>query len=410
MGFAHCAEVAAKQPAEDCDANTARAPASSGDALSTDVAFEEKRSTLKHEEAENVEPEDEAAATAVVEEGEQDDYGREEEEEEDHAFWEELFDDGDGFTAEGIVQETASQERTEAAPAVATAEYSPITHEKEVNWEEHNNAAAPWQRDHPSHALQHFMRGAKEALATDPDELPIGRHSWAISLGARRRFGAIKTVLEVGCGSGEDALYLAAEHGYDVVAFDLSAGAIKKARAKAAAAGSGANVTFSVFALETFRPPHLFDLVYDRGVYHNVRQTDEELDNYKAFLGRVLKPQGHVLLIQASTWLDDDDRSKRKLENWAAFPPLVTKETLEDHLMLESPSLLPLALNLDRREFGAQLQGSNKKDWLFPAWVVLARLRTRPAAKEPTYWPDCLPDQEGNGGAFCVPDAKLLGK
>lgn len=77
-------------------------------------------------------------------------------------------------------------------------------------------------------------------------------------------------MLELGCGTGTNALWLA-EQRFDVTAFDLSSLAIEQAVAKAAV--SNAKIRFvqaDVFDLPDLGEP--FPFVFDRGVYHCVRR------------------------------------------------------------------------------------------------------------------------------------------
>src|SRR4051812_46797913 len=82
--------------------------------------------------------------------------------------------------------------------------------------------------------------------------------------------GAVKPgrTLEVGCGTGTNALWLAA-HSFDVLATDLAPLAIEKARAKAAAGGAPRNCRFEVLDfLATSPAGGPFDFVFDRGTFH----------------------------------------------------------------------------------------------------------------------------------------------
>lgn len=75
--------------------------------------------------------------------------------------------------------------------------------------------------------------------------------------------------LELGCGTGTNAVYLASE-GFDVTAVDISPLAIHRAQERARA--SGVNVRFILADLREFRPERPFDFVFDRGCYHSVRE------------------------------------------------------------------------------------------------------------------------------------------
>lgn len=96
-------------------------------------------------------------------------------------------------------------------------------------------------------------------------------------------------VLELGCGHGRNALYLAGL-GCTVDAVDLSAEALGWARQRAAAAG--ATVRFqhcSIFdaAIE----PGAYDLVFDSGCFHHL--PPHRRQSYAGLVDRALKPGGH---------------------------------------------------------------------------------------------------------------------
>jgi SAM-dependent methyltransferase len=95
-------------------------------------------------------------------------------------------------------------------------------------------------------------------------------------------------VLELGCGHGRNALYLAGL-GCTVDAVDISAEAVGWARQRAGAAGAAvAFQTCSIFAAAI--EPGAYDLVYDSGCFHHLpphrRQT------YARLVDRALKPGG----------------------------------------------------------------------------------------------------------------------
>jgi SAM-dependent methyltransferase len=106
-------------------------------------------------------------------------------------------------------------------------------------------------------------------------------------------------VLDVGCGTGTHALWLAAQ-GFDVVGIDISPRAIERARAKATAAettGARFEVLDFLSAVPAGAP---FDLVFDRGVFH-IFDDEDERARFAAQVARCLAPGGHWLSLIGST-------------------------------------------------------------------------------------------------------------
>ncbi|MEU6773714.1 class I SAM-dependent methyltransferase [Streptomyces sp. NPDC046759] len=104
--------------------------------------------------------------------------------------------------------------------------------------------------------------------------------------------------LDLGCGPGRNALFLAAR-GFEVDAVDLSPTAIAWAEERAREAGAGAAVRFhrgDAFALTgstgELRGP--YDLVYDSGCFHHL--PPHRRVSHLALLERVLAPGGHFAL------------------------------------------------------------------------------------------------------------------
>jgi SAM-dependent methyltransferase len=95
-------------------------------------------------------------------------------------------------------------------------------------------------------------------------------------------------VLELGCGTGTNAIFLAQE-GFDVTAVDVSPLAIDEARVKVRAAGVGARLLVAdLLQLPELGPPFAF--VFDRGVYHAVRR--ENLPGFLDTLNRATAAGG----------------------------------------------------------------------------------------------------------------------
>jgi ubiquinone/menaquinone biosynthesis C-methylase UbiE len=101
------------------------------------------------------------------------------------------------------------------------------------------------------------------------------------------------SVLDVGCGTGEHALYLA-QRGHEVWGIDSSQTAIQKAQDKAAA--RGINVIFRVAdALHLEELGRAFETVIDSGLFHVF--SDEQRSLFVRSLARVLKLGGTYYLL-----------------------------------------------------------------------------------------------------------------
>jgi ubiquinone/menaquinone biosynthesis C-methylase UbiE len=136
---------------------------------------------------------------------------------------------------------------------------------------------------------------------------------------ARHDAGEIRgTVLDAGCGTGENALYLAAQ-GLDVWGVDVVLAAIGQARAKATARGLPAGRFLVHDALRLEELGLTFDTVVDSGLLHAF--DDRERALYVASLQRVLRPGGlyHVLCFSDRQPGDEGPRRIGRAELRATF-------------------------------------------------------------------------------------------
>jgi SAM-dependent methyltransferase len=155
--------------------------------------------------------------------------------------------------------------------------------------------------------------------------------------------------LEVGCGSGTDAVYLASQ-GFKVTAVDIAPTALAIAEAKARTAGVRVEwLLADVLALPDIGP---FDFVYDRGCYHNVRYVDAA--GFIEGLRRVSRPGTRCLILSLNR----------------SGPPGVTEERMRGDFArgFEVEWLRPA-------DIGAGPPGPKKPN----AWSLLLRRRSEPA-------------------------------
>jgi 2-polyprenyl-3-methyl-5-hydroxy-6-metoxy-1,4-benzoquinol methylase len=102
----------------------------------------------------------------------------------------------------------------------------------------------------------------------------------------------IRTVLDIGCGTGSLSLILAGL-GCDVTGIDLSPAMLAHARAKAQAAGYSINFQPMDAAYPQLPPAH-FDALICRHILWALPDPDQVLQRWLA----LLKPGGHLMLIE----------------------------------------------------------------------------------------------------------------
>jgi len=162
-----------------------------------------------------------------------------------------------------------------------------------------------------------------------------------------------QTVLEIGCGSGADAILLAKRR-FEVTAVDCSPIAIERARLRAEQHGALLRfVLDDVFDFAQSAGPS--DFVYDAGLYHAIRQVN--LERYLDMLWRVTQPGSHYLcLAGAPSEPPDADHG----------PPQVTEDEIHSELgrLFEFIHLRP-----------TRLESSNPKQ-TYPGWSCFLRRPT----------------------------------
>jgi SAM-dependent methyltransferase len=159
-------------------------------------------------------------------------------------------------------------------------------------------------------------------------------------------------VLDLGCGTGRDAVYLSAR-GWTVTGVDAVEQAIESARARASAAGAEVNwVLGDVTRLQTLGIGDGYDLVIDRGCFHGL--TPQERERCAAGVSAVTAPGARLLMFAF--------RPRRV----GIGPRGVTREQIEGHFgaawQLQSTTL-------DPESKPPRWVGDAK-----PAWYELARV------------------------------------
>lgn len=169
----------------------------------------------------------------------------------------------------------------------------PTSHERMTGlpWDaSYHNGPAPWDIGHPQPAI---ARLASKGGLTGP-------------------------VLDVGCGTGENALHLASL-GLSVLGVDIAETALALAREKAKERGISAEFAMAdAFQLHCLR--RTFETVLDCGMFHTC--DHDEQPRYAASLASVTKPNGTVYVLCFSD-LDPDAVPHPILEDElrAAFTP-----------------------------------------------------------------------------------------
>jgi len=147
------------------------------------------------------------------------------------------------------------------------------------------------------------------------------------------------SVLEVGCGTGADAVMFA-QRGFDVTAVESSPMAIERARGRAEQ--EDALIRFVLNDVFKFaQTAETFDLVYDAGFYHFIRLA--ALDRFLDMLWRITRPGSLYLTLVGST-----------AEEAEGGPPQVSEDEIRGELgrLFEFIHLRPFRFESPSREEG----------------------------------------------------------
>jgi 2-polyprenyl-3-methyl-5-hydroxy-6-metoxy-1,4-benzoquinol methylase len=104
------------------------------------------------------------------------------------------------------------------------------------------------------------------------------------------------TALDIGCGTGDNSIYLA-KHGWHVTGVDFVAAAVDKARAKASA--DGVDIRFEQADVTHLCQEDIgsgFGLIVDNGCLHGL--SDEDRYDYVREVTAVAAPDARLLLVE----------------------------------------------------------------------------------------------------------------
>ena len=132
---------------------------------------------------------------------------------------------------------------------------------------------------------------------------------------------APRTALDLGCGTGDNSIYLAT-HGWQVTGVDFVAKAVDKARAKAEANKVAVNFARAdVTRLSSEGVGSNFGLIVDNGCLHGM--SAEDRDDYAREVTAVAAPDARLLLVEFVTGgsygvpgIDPDEVTQRFAADW----------------------------------------------------------------------------------------------
>jgi len=171
-----------------------------------------------------------------------------------------------------------------------------------ISWEDAYKTRPPWDIGRPQPAFVELVQAG---------ELNQGR------------------VLDVGCGTGENALYLA-ERGFSVIGVDLSTRAIDAAKTKGSERKLKVDFRLANALSLDFKNAY-FDNAIDSGLFHTFNDNDRAV--FALEIARVLKTDGKYFMLcfsdkEPTNWGGPRRVTREEIE--ATFSPLFNIDYIKD--------------------------------------------------------------------------------
>ena len=164
----------------------------------------------------------------------------------------------------------------------------------------------------------YLSTAAKHSVICPPPKIPPYPLEYAYYLLGDVR---AKTVLDLGCGKGENLVALA-ERGAKVIGIDLSPDLVRLAEKRTALAGIKADVVVGS-AYETDLPDESVDVVFCIAVIHHL-----DIPRVCSEMFRILRKDGYVVLLEPIRFSRSYDRCRKLLpscQNTSEFEHPLTK-------------------------------------------------------------------------------------
>ena len=144
---------------------------------------------------------------------------------------------------------------------------------------------------------QEYIEGWEKLYSQKENPFDMNEtYEWVVELEAQGKIRGL--ILDAGCGTGDNALYLAAK-GHMVVGIDISTKAIERAKEKAAEHGIKKAEFLQANICKLTGYEAKFGTVIDIGCFHSLREDDQK--EYASMLKKACKARAVIYLRAFST-------------------------------------------------------------------------------------------------------------